>query len=220
MKKFVLIIFMLFSCHILLSAQPSLGVFVGYGVSSFDNDLVGGVGVESSAGYLPFGAQVGYSLTGLSFGAISFLAEFNYSAIPFTYESFEDLAGKNTKTSEIKISQTFIGALVKMKFGTGFFNPFIRVGGGAYLGGVKQEFTEEARNYVQQFGGTLEDGDYDFKTAFGFNIGAGTDIRVGKVTGLFGEFVYHLVSRELDVQGAESKSANNWAIQVGFQIAI
>ncbi len=222
MRRTLLITAFIFSFFSIISAQPSLGVFVGYGLSSFDKELVGGVSLEETAGYLPIGAQVGYSLTGLSFGSLSFLAEFNYSAVPFTYETFGDLdgTGSETKTSEIKISQTFVGAVFKMKFGTGFFNPFIRLGGGAYLGSVKQEFTQEVKDYLQQYGQTIEDADIDFKTAFGFNIGAGTDIRIGKVTGLFGEFVYHVVSRELDMEGAQSQGANNWAVLVGFQIAI
>ena len=220
MKKFSFLVVIFLLSQTFIFSQPSLGVFVGYGSSSFDNDLVGTNVDLNSAGYLPVGAQVGYSLTGLPFGSLGFFAEFDYSAVPFTYETFGDLNGTNTKTSEIKISQTFIGALVKLKFGVGFFNPFIRVGGGAYLGSLKQEFTDDARNFVQQQGQTLENGDFDFKSAFGFNIGAGTDIRIGKVTGLFGEFVYHIVSRELDIQGVQSKSANNWAVHAGLQIAI
>ncbi len=220
MRKLLLIVIFLFAGYTFVSAQPSLGVFLGYGVSSFDNELVGGVDLSSSAGYLPVGAQVGYSLTGLSFGALSFLAEFNYSAVPFTYETFGDLGSGEIKTSEIMVSQTFIGAVFKMKFGKSFFNPFIRVGTGAYLGSVQQEFTDDVRSYFEQYGQGIEDVDLDFKTAFGFNIGAGTDIRIGQVTGLFGEFVYHIVSRELDIEGAESKSANNWAVLVGLQISI
>ncbi|GBD89992.1 hypothetical protein BMS3Abin04_00708 [bacterium BMS3Abin04] len=218
MKRFSLIFTIFLFSQTIIFSQPSLGVFVGYGASSFDDNFIGSS--STSAGYLPVGVQVGYNLTGLAFGSLSFLAEFDYSAVPFTFETFGDLNGTNTKTSEIKISQTFVGALVKLKFGVGFFNPFIRVGGGAYLGSLKQEFTDDARSFIQQQGQTLEDGDFSFKSAFGFNVGAGTDIRIGKVTGLFGEFVYHIVSRELDIQGAESNSANNWAAHVGIQIAI
>ncbi len=220
MRKFILTAIFIFAGYSFASAQPSLGVFLGYGVSSFDKELVSGVDLGDAAGYLPVGVQVGYSLTGLSFGSLSFLGEFNYSAVPFTYETFGDIGNGEIKTSEIMVSQTFIGAVFKMKFGTSFFNPFIRLGGGAYLGSVNQEFTQDVKDYLEQFGATIEDADIDFKTAFGFNIGAGTDIRIGQVTGLFGEFVYHIVSRELDIDGAESNSANNWAILVGFQISI
>ena len=219
MKRLLFVFTLVVIFQTVMFAQPSLGVYVGYGASSFDDNLIG-LKTSSSAGYLPVGAQVGYSLTGLPFGSLGFFAEFDYSAVPFSFEVFENIEGTNIKTSDVKISQTFIGAVIKLKFGVGFFNPFIRVGGGAYLGSLKQEFTDDAINYVQQQGQTLENGDFNFKSAFGFNIGAGTDIRVGKVTGLFGEFVYHIVSRELDVQGASSASANNWAAHVGIQIAI
>ena len=59
--------------------------------------------------------------------------------------------------------------------------------------------------------------DLDFKSAFGFNIGAGTDFSIAKTVALFAEFVFHLVSRTPDIQGAQSGGANNWAVQLGAQ---
>ena len=57
--------------------------------------------------------------------------------------------------------------------------------------------------------------DVDFKSAFGFNFGGGATGALGEKMYWLGEFVYHIVSREPDTEGAESAGANNWAIQAG-----
>ncbi len=49
-------------------------------------------------------------------------------------------------------------------------------------------------------GQKLEDEEIDIKTAFGFNIGAGADFKIGSSSVLFAEFVYHIVSREVDAK--------------------
>ena len=49
---------------------------------------------------------------------------------------------------------------------------------------------------------------------FGFNIGAG----VKTLPGVYAEFIYHIVSRKADWEGAESMGANNWGIHVGYQL--
>ncbi len=221
MKKYLIFVLLFLGTVSITIAQPSIGVFTGYGISSFNKDLLGeDLALDETTSYLPLGVQLGYNLSGLSFGSLSFLAELNYSVIPFSYETFGNLTGEEIKTSDIEISQTVIGAVFKMKFGNSFFRPFIRLGAGAYLGAVSIQFTDEVKNLFQENNIAIEDTDYDFKTAFGFNIGAGTDLSLGTSTALFSEFVYHIVSRELDVEGAQSQTANNWGILLGFQFSL
>jgi hypothetical protein len=38
--------------------------------------------------------------------------------------------------------------------------------------------------------------------------------------GLYGEFNYHLVSREIDVDGGESSGFNNWMLLVGYHFSL
>lgn len=220
MKRFTLLFILLFLCAISINGQGSIAIFGGYGQSSFDEDLFGGDTKIEQAGYLPTGIQLGYNLSGMQFGTILVGAEFNYAVSPFTFDISGDLGSGEQTLAEIKINQMLIGALVKVKLGNSNFNPFIRLGGGAYMGGVDTEYTDELKNYYQQNGQSLEDEEEDLKTAFGFNVGAGADIQMGSSNTFFLEFVYHIVSREADVENAESFVANNWAAQVGVKFGL
>ena len=203
-----------------LFAQGSIGIFAGYGQSSFDEDLFGDDSKIEQAGYVPVGIQAGFNLNSVSFGSIFLGAEFNYAALPFTFDMNGDIGNGEESLAEIKINQTYIGALIKVKLGKGGLKPFVRLGGGAYMGGGEIEYSEEFKQYYLQFGQTLEDETYDLKTAFGFNAGAGVDFSLSSSSSFFSEFVYHIVDREPDEGDSESFSANNWAIQVGVNFGL
>jgi opacity protein-like surface antigen len=98
-----------------------------------------------------------------------------------------------------KISQHLIGVWARWYFiPLPTLSPYIRGGVGYYTGKLEVSGTQS--------------GEADFKSTVGFNVGAGVDLPMG----LYGEFIYHIVSRELDVAGATSSGFNNWAINVGY----
>ncbi len=178
------------------SAQPSLVVFAGYGQSAFEDQ-------DDAAGYVPVGAQVLFeAMPGLSVGG-----ELNYAVVPFTWE----LEEMGTEFAESKVTQMLIGGVAKYEVGQGALRPHARGGVGMYMGKMKFDFESEYESYTP-------DVEEDFKNAIGFNLGGGITADFGENKMWIAEFVYHIVSRELDVQGAESEGANNWAIHLGAGI--
>jgi hypothetical protein len=210
MKKsisFISICLFVFLAFESLNAQTfKLGLFSGYGSSAFEN-------FDDNAGTIPAGVQALISLDKLQFGSIDLGAEFGYSVVPFTFEVQEQVNQQIYKY-DWKIKQMVIAALVKVKFlKKSTAHPFIRIGAGLYSGGSTYEFPDEIKQLAQQNNITLNE-ELNIDSAFGFNIGAGTDIQIGKTAAIFAEFVYHIVSRK--PEGAtESNGANNWAAQVG-----
>ena len=178
------------------SAQTTLLGFAGYGQSAFDLDEAFGEDVtEDQAGYIPVGAEILVELSpGLSVGA-----EVDYAVVPFTWE-FE-YAGETV--GEVKVTQMVLGGLARFEMGQGSLRPHVRGGAGLYMGKSKSEPEQGA------------DTEEDFKNAFGFNVGAGLTADFGETKIWMLEFVYHIVSREADVEGAESFGANNWALHLG-----
>lgn len=207
MKKLGLIFLLLFLASGTAYSQ-SIGAFGGYGSSAFGDD------VDEESNYIPVGVQLLFGSSNFEFGV-----EVNYAVVPFTF-SMGDMG-------DMKINQLNYGALAKFKFGTsrGIW-PYLRAGAGMYTGSLKFDFTDE----INDFG--IEDVENDFKSAFGFNLGAGVEMNINRGGGLFAEFVYHVVERELDVEenelsggdltlGESSKmTANNWAIHVGFRFSL
>ena len=107
---------------------------------------------------------------------------------------------------ELSVSRLFSKATVKTEIEAPALgppmivvSPYVRVGAGMYTGGWEQGEW---------------DGDYD--SAIGFNIGAG----VKTLPGIYAEFIYHIVKRKGDWEGAESMGANNWGIHVGYQLGL
>lgn len=221
MKKILAILIVTFLLTFSLNAQVTIGIYSGFGQSSFDDDSFGEGAKIEQAGYIPAGLQIGFNLPKMSFGTIYLGAEVDYAVVPFAFAMNGEIDNVEQKVAELKVNQMLIGALVKIKFGQNNLNPFIRLGGGAYTGGLDFEYEEKVKQlYLQGTGETLEDEEIELKSAFGFNIGAGADFKIGTSSVLFGEFVYHMVSREVDEKGAESFGANNWAAHVGFQFGL
>jgi opacity protein-like surface antigen len=173
------------------SAQTTLLGYAGYGQSAFEDQ-------EDAAGYIPVGAEILVEMSpGLSVGA-----EVDYAVVPFTWE-YEYLG---TKVGETKVGQMVLGGLARFEMGQGSLRPHVRGGAGLYMG--KAEFEAEE-------GSGMTDSETDYKNAFGFNVGAGLTADFGETKIWMLEFVYHIVSREMDVEGAESFGANNWALHLG-----
>lgn len=221
MKRVLIVLIVTVFLTISSQAQVTIGIYTGFGQSSFDEDLLGEGSKTEQAGYIPVGLQIGYNLSPMPFGTISVGVEINYAVVPFTFAMSDDIGNGIEELADFKINQMLVGGLVKIKFGQNNLKPFVRVGGGAYTGGADIEYSEKVKEFAQQqYGEILDDEEIDIKSAFGFNVGAGLDYKFSTSTLLFGEFVYHMVNREVDEKGAESFGANNWAAQIGIQFGL
>ena len=58
--------------------QVNIGIYTGYGISSFEDQ-------DGNADMLPVGLQVYYSMDNLDFVSLNFGVDFNYSAMPFSF---------------------------------------------------------------------------------------------------------------------------------------
>ncbi len=116
--------------------------------------------------------------------------EFSMTVKPFVME-------EEGATDDFEVTQTFVGVYGKYFLPMPAFTPYARAGVGYYLGGWEQG-----------------NADGDFDGAIGFNVGAG----VNTMMGIYGEFVYHIVSRKGDWEGAKSYGYNNWGIHAGYRI--
>ncbi len=226
MKKISTIFFISVFAFLFLSkadAQPfKVGLFTGFGMSSFETFTLNGASLTESAGTFPLGLQAYYSIDQFKFGSLNFGLEFNYGVVPFSYEVQNN---QGQKINDTKYSQMAIAALVKVKFLKKSIRPYARLGAGLYSGNFKQEWTDAVKQaYQQQTGQTIPD-KTEFDSGFGFNIGAGADYVLdtkGK-SALFFEFVFHIVTRT--TKGGNpptdiSIGLNNWAVQVGYQIGL
>ena len=200
MKKLILI---LLSVVLFSSAaySQSLGVFAGYGSSAFDDE-----DLEEQSNYIPVGVHILFG----SGGSFEFGAEVDYAVTPFTFEEegFGDLI----------INQLYYGALAKVKFGSGDgMKPYARAGAGMYTGNFEFDYSDELKNLG------AEDIEFEMKDSFGFNVGGGIDINMNATTGIFVEFVYHIVEREVEPgDGIETEpfGANNWALHAGISFGL
>jgi opacity protein-like surface antigen len=118
--------------------------------------------------------------------------EANFLASPYKF----DVVDAALQTTEVEINQTIFGAYVRWYvLPLPALSPYVKGGVGYYSGKWKSDA-----------------GDVDLKSTVGFNIGAGVDLLMG----LYGEVVYHIVSMEADVSGAESMGYNSIQVQIGY----
>lgn len=204
MKKFTVLLLLLGS--ISLYAQSSIAGYIGFGSSAFDFEDFE-LDPEDQAGFVPAGIQIT-----LGDGMLQFGGEVSYAVVPFTFE----YEANGNKVGELQITQLFAGGFLRVNIGNEAIQPYAKAGGGAYMGKLKWEPEDAYAMYAPAE-------EEDFKTAFGFYIAAGVDIKIGKTLAIFGEIPFHVVSRKLDVEGVDDEdidsfTANHWAVLAGVRI--
>jgi opacity protein-like surface antigen len=217
MKK-VLFTFFLFPFMLLsINAQVAFSIYSGVGRSSFDKNILNNSITDladfSQAEYIPVGAQLTFSLPFL----LTFGADVNYAAVPFTFDVSAQVLGQNMKISELKVHQLMAGVFVKARFLPGPIVPYAKVGAGLISGNIDINWTDQFKQLASQYGYFVQDSTINIKNAVGVNLGGGVEINFGQSGGLFGEIVYYFVQREQDIKGAQSFQANSYAILVGWQ---
>lgn len=204
MKKITIL--MLLVSALAVHAQSSVGGYIGFGRSAFSfEDFT--IDPDAQAGYVPIGVQIT-----LGDGMLQFGAEASYSAVPFKFEYEES----GRKVGDISVTQLFLGGFLRINIGNEAIQPYVKAGGGAYMGKLKWE-PEKA------FEAMAPEDEMDFKTAFGFYGSVGIDIKLGKTLAIFGEIPFHIVSRKLDIEGVDDDdidpiTANNYALIAGVRI--
>ena len=176
----------------------SIGVFGGVTGSSFEDNPVFESGVEASSGF-----EVGAAFVFDALPIIEAGVEYTTSVSPFEIKT----AYQGTEFTQ-KNSQSMFGAFVKFNLSVPVVTPYLRAGAGYYSGSSETNLPDALKDVAGL--------DTDYKSTLGFNIGAGVETFIG----LNAEFVYHLVSKELDVEDAKSLSANYWGLRVGYYFSL
>ncbi len=184
----------------LLIILVAICLTAGISQAQFFIGVQGGLGFSSfedqdeGASAIPLGITAGTDLLPI----IDVGAEANFLLSPY---KFNDVDPLTSNTTEIEFNQSFYGAYVRWYvIPLPAVSPYVKGGVAYYTGKWKSG-----------------DGDIDLKGSVGFNIGAGVDL----LFGLYGEFVYHIVSHELDAENlpadlAGSKGYNSFQVTVGY----
>jgi opacity protein-like surface antigen len=176
-------------------------VFTGMANAQLMFGVQGGIGgsafedQDKGATGVPIGVYAGTNALPL----FDIGVEYNMLLTPYKFDG-EYLGQKITS----EFTQTYFGAFVKWYvLPLPVVKPYIKAGAAYYTGKVKVE-------------GGGESEEIDFKNTLGFNIGAGVKTMIG----IYGEFVYHILSRELDTENPEKAGYNNWMIMAGYQFEL
>lgn len=197
MKKFAFILLSILLISSFGMAQ-SIGIFGGLTGSSFEDNPVYDSGVDASTGIEAGAAFVFDALPVIEAGV-----EYTTSLSPFEMKT----EFQGTEFTQ-KNSQSMFGAFVRFSFSVPVVTPYLRAGAGYYSGKSETNLPAATKD--------LAGLDADYKSTLGFNVGAGVDTFIG----INAEFVYHIVSKELDAQDAKSLSANYWALRVGYYFSL
>lgn len=203
MKRQILISFQFFY-FINTYSQPSFSLFSGYGKTAFEN-------VAKQSEYLPIDAQLMFGVPILNFGI-----EASYNITPINYDFQEFYSRRYFK--QIKLSQFFIGSVIKINLTCGNFVPYARIGTGLYTGNEKVILAEGEKITAMENGLILKDYKISLKNKLGFNLGGGVNLNLGRYNGLFLEYVYHFISRKENIPGGISFKADNWTFLLGYLI--
>ena len=178
----------------------SIGIFAGYTGSSFDENPAYDTGVDVET---TNGMEIGAAFVFDALPIIEAGVEYSKSITPFEMKT----KIQGTEFTQ-KSSQSMFGAFVRFSFAVPVVTPYIRAGAGYYTGSSETNLPDALKDVAGL--------DTDYKSTLGFNIGAGVDV----LFGLNAEFVYHIVSKELDVTDAKSFGANYWGLRVGYYFSL
>jgi hypothetical protein len=200
----VILLIMLFTG--MANAQLAFGIQGGIGGSSFDKNLsipgIDKLGIDKGANSIPVGVFVASTILPLFDVGI----EYNMLLVPFKFENKNIVPGEKLT---VTFTQSLLGAFVKWYvLPLPLIEPYVKAGAGYYSGKIKVDLTGNVT--VPGLAST------DFKNTLGFNIGAGVKTMVG----LYGEFVYHIISRKPDITDAKQAAYNNWMLMVGYQFEL
>jgi hypothetical protein len=149
---------------------------------------------EETQNAIPVGGYLGMQVSeNLEIGA-----EFSVLALAYEEEYSEDGI-----TVTQGITQNAFGIYTKIYFPSETIVPYLRGGLGYYTGAI--EFSSGGASV-----------DFNFEGAVGFNIGAG----IGTESGIYAEFIYHIVSQKLEDFDGDSAGLNNFGVHVGYAFAI
>lgn len=183
--------FIFISSSLFAQTNLSIGLYSGVLFSAFEDQ-------DESITAIPVGGYLGMQVS----ENIEVGAEFSLLALPFEEKTTD--AGVDVTTT---LTQNLIGGYVRMYFPANTITPYVRAGVGYYTG--QFEFT------AGDFGGLSFDA--DFEGTIGFNIGAG----IGSDSGLYAEFIYHILSQKIDLPGSGAATAyNNFGVQIGYAFSI
>ena len=171
---------------------------VEIGVINTEGNPVFESGVEASSGF-----EVGAAFVFDALPIIEAGVEYSKSITPFEIKT--KLQGQEFTQ---KSSQSMFGAFVRFSFSVPVVTPYIRAGAGYYTGSSETNLPDPLKDVAGL--------DTDYKSTLGFNVGAGVDTFIG----LNAEFVYHIVSKELDITDAKSLGANYWGLRVGYYFSL
>ncbi len=198
MKKFTFTFLVIILLTSVGSAQ-SIGVFGGLTNSAFEDNPIFDADIETSNGF-----EVGAVFLIDALPILEAGVEYSTSVSPFEIKS--EYSGSEFTQ---KNSQSMFGAFVKFNFSVPAVTPYLRAGAGYYSGSSETNLTPQA---LKDAAGL----DADYKSTLGFNVGAGIDTFIG----LNAEFIYHIVSKELDVEDAASLGANYWGLRIGYYFSL
>lgn len=147
---------------------------------------------------------------------LNFGIEASYSLTPIIYNA-QDLYSQNY-SKQIEYTQFYIGSVIKVNLTGGSFIPYLRVGTGLYTGSEKVTWGKEAKKIANDSEKILQDYKSSLKNKIGMNLGGGFSLALWRYSGLFFEYVYHIISRQENIPGGLLFKADNWTFSFGYVI--
>lgn len=191
-----LCIFLVFAATNLFSqANLSIGINSGVLFSKFEKNILE-ISIEKNKIAIPVGGYFGMQVSeNMEVGV-----EFSTLGLPFRRK-----VNEFDENVTISLKQTMFGGYTRIFFPSESVVPYIRAGAGYYTGSL------EGSGGGNSF-------ETNFKGGVGFNLGAG----IGTASGLYLEFIYHIVTHKFDSNDfADTEFGyNSLGGQIGWSFAI